>query len=295
MQQSEDDTPETTVRMRIQRLEASVTKTEQRIARTILSEYPISAMKTLADLGRAASASPATVLRFVSKLGFSGYPEFQKALRGDLQASLDSPLSRFRSNEAPSDDGAPLDRYGYYATELIRETVDMVPPQEFQAVVDLLADTRRPVFLIGGRYSRGLATLFGYGLSSVRGRVREVEGEARDMVNALADISKRDIVVVFDFRRYQTNIRHFAEESVAAGARVILFTDRWHSPCAEIATHVIALPVASPSLFDTGLSAMLCLEAMIAHLAEQLGKAGAGRIARIEALYRTINDQPKDS
>lgn len=291
MQHFDDTNSEASARARIQRLEASVTKTEQRIARVILSDYPISAMKTLADLGRDASASPATVLRFVAKLGFSGYPEFQRSLRCDLQASLESPLSRYRSAEAPSDGGAPLERYGYYATDLIRETIEMVPQQEFQAVVDLLADMRRPVHLIGGRYSRGLASLFGYGLSSVRGQVREVAGESRDMVNALADFTKRDIVVVFDFRRYQTNIRHFAEAAAETGARVILFTDRWHSPCAKIATHVIALPVASPSLFDTGLSALLCLEAMIAHLADQLGKTGAGRIARIDALYRTISDQ----
>lgn len=290
MSQIENKPHQVTIRARIQSLETGLTKAEQRIARVILSDYPVSAMQTLSDLGKDAASSPATVLRFVGKLGFSGYPEFQKSLKDELQGALDTPLSRFRSVEGDAAAGAPLERYGAYAMQLMEETMGMVQPQTISATVDLLADTRRPVYLIGGRYSRGLATIMGYGLSSVRGLVREVEAEARDMVNSLADIGRRDIVVVFDFRRYQSNIGHFAEEAHANGARLIVFTDRWQSPCAAFAEQVIALPVASPSLFDTGLSALLCVETIISQLAETIGAQSADRISRIEHLYRKIND-----
>ncbi|MCA0042503.1 MurR/RpiR family transcriptional regulator [Celeribacter sp. ASW11-22] len=279
-----------TIRERIQNLDTGLTKAEQRISRVILSDYPVSAMKTLADLGKDAATSPATVLRFVGKLGYSGYPEFQKFLRDEIQGALDTPLSRLRAAAGETDGGAPLEKYGRYAMELVQETIDMVPPQTIAEVVDILADIKRPVYLIGGRYSRGHATILGYGLSSVRGQVREVEAEARDMVTTLADIGRRDIVVVFDFRRYQSNIVHFTEEARAAGARLILFTDRWQSPCAAHADQVIALPVASPSLFDTGLSTLLCVETIVSQLTDALGSKSADRVARIEQLYNKIND-----
>ncbi len=276
------------IRERIQSAQQHLTKADQRIATAILADYPMAGLKTLVDLGKDTGCSPATVLRFVGKLGFSGYPEFQKMLRDELQSTLDSPLSRYKSGGALGESGQPLAQYAGYATKLMEETASMVPPQEFETIVSLLADVRRPVYITGGRYSRGLAQLFGYGLSSVRGRVTLVEDDNRNIVEVLADIGKRDVVFVFDFRRYQLNIRRFAQEAAATGASLVLFTDRWRSPCARHANHVLALPVASPSVFDSGLSALLCLEALIASLAERLDKTGERRIARIEALYGRI-------
>jgi len=273
------------IRERIQTLETSLTKADQRIARAILADYPIGGMKTLVDLGKDTGSSPATILRFVSKLGFAGYPDFQRALRQELQSSLDSPLGRFPSGEEPGEGAAPLEAYGFFAAEMMREATAMVAPQEFEAVVALLAETRRPVWLIGGRYSRGLALLFDYGLGSLRENVRMVTAEPRAMVEALAAIGRRDIVVAFDFRRYQADVQSFVGKAAEAGAQVVLVTDRWQSPCAARAAHVLALPVASPSLFDSGLAPLMCLEALLARLAERLGDQGAARIARIEALY----------
>ena len=53
---------------------------ERKVARTILANYPIAGLETVAELAARAKVSPPTVVRCVSRLGFSGYPEFQKRL-----------------------------------------------------------------------------------------------------------------------------------------------------------------------------------------------------------------------
>ena len=60
---------------------------------------------TVAELARRAQVSGPTVVRFATRLGFSGYPEFQRALRGDLARRIDSPLRLYGKNtEAPRGD-----------------------------------------------------------------------------------------------------------------------------------------------------------------------------------------------
>lgn len=277
-----------TVRERIQSVQTALTKADQRIAGAILADYPMTGLKTLVDLGKETSCSPATILRFIGKLGFSGYPQFQKILMEELQETLDSPLSRYHSADRLRYSDEPLAQYAGYAARLLQETVRMVPQHEVEAVVELLSDVRRPVCLIGGRYSRSLAELFGYGLYSMRPGISVVPDDQRVMVSTMANLGKRDVVIAFDFRRYQVSVQSFVAQASVAGARIVLFTDRWRSPCAIHADHILALPVASPSLFDTGLSALVCIEAIVAALAERLSDAGKEHIARIEQLYRSV-------
>jgi len=62
----------------------------------LLASYPIAGLESVARFAERARVSPPTVTRFITKLGFKGYPEFQEVLRHEVQARLSSPLERFR-------------------------------------------------------------------------------------------------------------------------------------------------------------------------------------------------------
>ena len=68
---------------------------ERRLAKVLLSSYPIAGLETLARFAERAAVSPPTVTRFIGKLGFRGYPEFQDRLRQEVQDRLSSPLARY--------------------------------------------------------------------------------------------------------------------------------------------------------------------------------------------------------
>ena len=273
--------------LRIKEAEASFTLTERRIAKVLTAGYPTAGLATVAELGRQAETSGATILRFVTKLGFASYPSFQEALRGELTARLDSPLTRYQSAE-PSGQGS-IAQYADWASLLIRQAAEMIPEAEFEEVAHLFEDDRRPVFLLGGRFSRSIAELLRFGLSGLRGKVHLLSGDRQDMVHALLDIGKRDIVVVFDFRRYQEDVIRFAEHARAAGATVIVITDKWLSPAASHARYVFALPVASPSIYDSALAPVMCVEAIVARLADRMAKRAGDRIAEVETLYNRLS------
>ena len=73
-------------------------------------------------------------------------------------------------------------------------------------------------------------------------------------------MKRDDILVVFDFRRYQRDVLEFASGASAQGAVIILVTDIWNSPIASLATHVIACPVEVPTAFDSAVGGLAMVE-----------------------------------
>ncbi len=63
-----------------------MTPAERRVARTLLETYPTAGLESLPQLADGAGVTGPTVLRFVRKIGFDGYPDFQRSLRQEVQA-----------------------------------------------------------------------------------------------------------------------------------------------------------------------------------------------------------------
>lgn len=56
---------------------------ERKVARVLLAGYPAAGFETVATLAERATVSAPTVIRFVNRLGYKGFPDFQAALRGN--------------------------------------------------------------------------------------------------------------------------------------------------------------------------------------------------------------------
>ena len=69
---------------------SGLSKGHKRIAEYILANYEKCAFLTAAKLGEVVGVSESTAVRFPAALGFSGYPEFQKALEDILQEKIHS-------------------------------------------------------------------------------------------------------------------------------------------------------------------------------------------------------------
>lgn len=59
---------------------------ERRAAQTLVANYPLIGLKTVAEFAQAAGVSSPTILRFVARLGFHNYSEFQASLQEELAA-----------------------------------------------------------------------------------------------------------------------------------------------------------------------------------------------------------------
>ena len=152
---SEDVTP--TVGELVRQLAGGLTGAEKKVARVLLAAYPIAGLETIADLSDRANVSAPSVVRFVKKLGFDSYPDFQRALREEIQARISSPLALYQRRPQGRDGGGVLDSSSRTFVEALEATFRNLPAAEFEAVVDRLAGTRGRVLCTGGRFSKVLA------------------------------------------------------------------------------------------------------------------------------------------
>src|SRR3546814_20049779 len=65
------------------------------------------------------------------------------------------------------------------------------------------------------------------------------------------DFGKRDVLVVFDIRRYQANLLRLAQLAGKRGTRVVVFTAHWLSPVDRHADHVLSARTPVPSSWDS--------------------------------------------
>ncbi|RMD63696.1 MAG: MurR/RpiR family transcriptional regulator [Alphaproteobacteria bacterium] len=279
-------TPGDTVLDRIHAMMDRLTTRERRVAQILLANFPLAGLETVSVFAHKAGVSTATVLRFVNKLGFPVYAEFQAALRAQLETTLQSPLLRLERGNATrrGDQGSFLRTYADGVIANIRALVDALPEHEFNRVVELLCDDRREILVLGGRYTSKVGRYFADFLKTLRPRVTYVEGQTQTWANYLLDVRRNTVLLVFDTRRYQSDVIEFSRMAAAHGATIVLFTDPWHSDIAKVADHVLSFPVTSESIFDSMAVGMVLVEALQGALAVCLDDKARERLARLDAL-----------
>jgi DNA-binding MurR/RpiR family transcriptional regulator len=268
----------------VRQRQGSLSPAERKLARVLLASYPIAGLESVARFAERAGVSPPTVTRFITKLGFRGYPEFQEVLREEVQARLSSPLARYhgadgeRRTDSLVSDALEISRHNLQAT------LELLSHRDVEELVELLADVRRRVLVLGGRLSGPLARYLVGQLHLLRPGVGLVDSERTAAAQQLIDLRKGDVLVVFDYRRYQADTIDSARLVASQGGNVVLFTDPWLSPASGFARQVVVTSVETVGPFDSLVGATAVLEAVIAAVLVRLGSRAQSRMQSLERL-----------
>jgi DNA-binding MurR/RpiR family transcriptional regulator len=260
------------------------TPSEIKVVRQLLANYPVSGLTTISGLAKRSHVSDPTVVRLAYKLGFDGFADMQEQLLAEVEAHLNSPLTILAGKRKK---GAHTDLLRHFLDDMavaVRSAADEIVRPHFEQAADLLADRRKRVLCLGGRFSRHLAAILRWHLQQLRSAVEMLNEPEVELADRLADVGPRDVLVVYDLRRYQENVVFFAGEAHARGCKTILFTDKWQSPIAANADIVFPIPVESASPFDTMVPALALTEVLIATVTGRLADRVDGRLEEIERL-----------
>ena len=273
------------VEQRLRERAARLTPTERRIAETILAEPQVVAFGTVADLAAATGAGTATVVRFAVKLGFDGYSELQASIRRDLAGQLRPAAERIR-DEPASGGAALLARHLSAEISNVRATLDAVDEATLAGAVALLADRARPVLVLSGVASRGVAMQFVGDLEQLRPACRLLDGTPIDIVRTLALVGADATVVALDLRRYERWLIEALREARTNGAPVVAITDSVLSPLATAADHAFVVEAASAGPFDSHVGTLALLDLLVADVATALRSSATERLDRLEAAWQ---------
>ncbi len=263
----------------------ALTPAERQLAVHLRRNYPVAGLASITQLAKAAGVSSPTVLRLVQKLSFRGYPEFQSALRDELEEQLVSPLAKHERWSGAAPEGHILNSFAEAVAGNLLATLGQIDPDEFDACATLLADPGRQVMAAGGRITRSLAEYLYTQLAVIRPGVHMVPSPATEWAPAILDLAPGDVIVAFDIRRYESSVRTLAEMAAMNGAEVVLFTDQWLSPVASTARFVFPAHVEAPSAWDSNSVLMVLVETLLAAVQALTREQTRTRMARLEELH----------
>ena len=262
-----------------------LTRAERQLATHILAHYPVAALGSITTLAQAAMVSTPTVVRLVQKLGYKGYPHYQRTLRAEVEAMLVSPLAKPDRWRGGVPDAHILNRFADAVISNLQQTMGQIDPAEFDAAAALLADPARRIFAIGGRITHAIADYFVTLMKVIRPEVTLMSDMSNTWPPAMLDMKPGDVMLVFDIRRYENAVLQMTEMAKEQGAEIILITDRWLSPAAAHARHTLACHIEAPSAWDSNAGLMVLVEALLAAVQGLTWTVTEARMKRLEDLY----------
>jgi DNA-binding MurR/RpiR family transcriptional regulator len=272
------------IREQVQAALGSLPAAEKKIAHAFLANYPSIGLSTIAELAALAGASAPTVLRFVARLGFESYPEFQRVLRADVQSQLMSPLERARSSAPAAENLALKSSFASIAGNL-EATLKAVPESEFEAACELLSDQKSACYFLGGRFTDAVAAYMAAHLRIIRPGIKHFGGQTSTWRDQLLDIRPGDVAVLFDIRRYQSDLVQLGELLVERKARIVLITDPWLSPIARSARVVLPCVVDADRTWDSSVALLALAEAMIDRVSRAQSASARARMQALEDIH----------
>jgi DNA-binding MurR/RpiR family transcriptional regulator len=277
--------PDVTVRERIHEQYASLTQSERKFAKALLENYPSGGLASITAVAENAGVSTPTVTRMVQKLGFKGFPQFHKALLRELEARASGPTQRRANWAAAAPDSHILNRFAEAVTHNLEHTFANVDLGQFDQAVDMLSDTDGRLYVVGGRITRALADYAFTHFQAIRKRVTHMTSSSATWPHYVLDMEPGDTLLVFDVRRYETNVERLAELVAPRDVNIILITDQWASPVSKRAKLVFNCWAEIPSAWDSNIATMMLVEALIAATQENCWPDTKKRFDQLDELF----------
>ena len=148
----------------------------------------------------------------------------------------------------------------------------------------LLADPRRRVLLLGGRFTSSLAVHLYLHLRELRPRVQLVAGQTATWAEHLLDLGRNDVLSCSTSAASRKTSYASRARRAAGGTHVLLFTDTWVSPAAAVADHVFSVRTTMPSTWESFAALSALSEALIARLHAEHWDDSSRRMEKLEFL-----------
>jgi DNA-binding MurR/RpiR family transcriptional regulator len=199
-------------------------RSQKAIARYIIDHLEEVGYLSAAALGQKGNTSSSTVVRFAQSLGFSGYPELQKAARDEyrLGATARPVVHDDQLGFAIEED--VLTRSLRTDVLSLEETIAKNTLERFNRAVQTLAGALQ-VLAVGLHEAAVVAEHASYVFELLGIPCLAATGSTESNVARLSRLGEGDVLLAIGFRRAHSVTISFAEKAAVQGAAVVVITD----------------------------------------------------------------------
>jgi DNA-binding MurR/RpiR family transcriptional regulator len=245
-----------------------MSKSQKRIADYILENFDKAAFMTAIRLGRFASVSESTVVRFAMELGFDGYPEMRRALQDTMRGKLTS-VQRIKVAKDRLGTGDILKSVLTSDIEQIRQTMEETDSEDFSKAVDAIIEAKN-IYILGLRSSSFLAKFMGFYFDLLFNNSRVIsESPDSEVFEQIVRLSEGDLLIAISFPRYSRRTIKTMQYSRNVGAKIIAITDGLASPLTELADISLCARSDMISFLDTLVAPLSLVNALVVAVSEK--------------------------
>lgn len=209
---------------------------------------------TTRELAKNCHVSEATVVRFVSQIGFGAYSQFQQALRDYVDTESTLP-ERLDMTDSQAPESERFRRVIFHEMDNLKQLFKTLDMEAFNRVVPLLKDSHA-VYVIGSRVAYMFAYYMGWSLTRIRKNVRVLKGSDTTTLDWLNMAHPESLVVICATSRYPNELVRVAKYTMRLGIKLVLITDSAKSPLIQFSSESLIAP--SRFIPFTGSSISIC-------------------------------------
>ena len=239
---------------------------------------------TIRDLAVACQVSEATVVRFVSRLGYDGYSAFLQALR-DL---VDTELTLLDRVDLSNMNGPGAERFRRVVFEEI-DNLKQLYTRTDMVVIDKVVDyleKSSTIYVIGSRLSYTFAYYMGWSLIKVRQNVHILKGSDSTTIDWLTIAPTESLVIIIATSRYPNELIRVGKLVRRLGKNLLVIADSSLCPLIQFAHMTLIAPSQHFPLIGSPTPLSCLINYLVLELASRDGKELKEHQEKLEQSYR---------
>ncbi|MBW2368906.1 MAG: MurR/RpiR family transcriptional regulator [Deltaproteobacteria bacterium] len=262
----------------------SLTPKGKLLRRFILGNPRKAVFMTSKELAGACDVSEATVVRFVSQLGYQGYGAFRQALRDFVDREL-TLLEREGISGGSEPGKERLHRVITEEIDNLLHAYEKIDPETLRRAIEKIRQSPT-VYVVGSRVSYTYAYYLGWSLTKVREDIHILKGSDSATIDWMTIAPKGTLIIIIATSRYPNELVRLGKLARRLDLDLLVISDSSLCPITQFA-HLSLIAPSKSIPFIGNPTAILCIiNYLILELAGDDGRKIKAHQEKLEQVYR---------
>lgn len=219
-----------------------------------------------AKVAKQAQVSESVVVRFAQDLGYSGFPELQRALQDMLKERLVSTTSRdyYKEDNIPSSHDESYQNVLDLSMKNLHEVFNYNDISTFNHFLDKILKAKK-IVIMARNNSLGPAYLLNVHLNEVYSKSMVLNGESTETIDMIRGMTSEDLIITISIPRYSHRMILISDYAKEKNIPQITITNTNNNVFAKNAEVVLLTSVDSLSFSNSHLATIFIID-FILHL-----------------------------
>jgi DNA-binding MurR/RpiR family transcriptional regulator len=265
----------------------SMSKSHLKIAQYILKNPNQVSFLNIGELAKQVKVSDATIVRFATFLGFSGYPDFQRQIQSSVQQQLTTTERLKISKEVYGEENQGISHILNGDIENIQLTMRNLDVKQFRQGINQLIKARK-VYIVANRSAAALGVFMQYYLNMIVDQVAMLESIDKN-ADCLYDLQHHDLVIGISFSRYTKSTVEILAYAKEKGAMTMALTDTLLSPLIQYADVSLTAESQMPAIIDSFVAPLSIINALLIYTAKEKQDGFDKRLDTLEEVWEKFD------